>query len=784
MRAYRSAALTGIVVGTITSAIALTPVGLAIEDGLGLRWLFQLRGPTETPTDVVIVNTNDLSSSQLESHHAALPQNCLERLRQSRKDRRPRCLYTHLVDSLVRRGALVIVFDIFFGEPGLVEEDEELAAAIGRAGRVVLLQRLELETMGSSDFVGESLSSPIPALSDAAIGLGPFPLPKVPARVSQFWAFKASAGDVATLPAVALQVRAAAWLGHFIRRVSRAEDDGLGNSLQYPAELGGAQEIDRIMRRLRRELRADPAISDRLYRELESEDAPETSDDEKVLLTALARLYSGEDSYFLNYYGPPGTIRTIPGYAILGETASAGPGREFDVAGKVVFIGPVELSAAVQRDGFYTVFSRADGVDLSGVEIAASAFANLLSDQTLRRPNSLSIVVILIMGCILVGVGAYRRSGIKFAAATSGVTFLYTGAAVLLFVERDFWIPVILPPISQFVTVGFCLALRAGILRWPSRSVYGVCLLTDIEKFTETTEKFKPRSTRLFERLSLRLGVRNTPLMKALKKYFKRLSSVVEAHEGEVLHQIGDSMICIWRTREPQHGAERGRDVERSQDVREQVCAAALEIHQNVETFNKTITIFDKKGERLTFPTRIGIDIGGFEIGHFGGTFRSEFDVVGDPANTASRVEQLNKHLGTNILASQSVVRGLDRRFVVRRVGTFILSGKREKTRVCEIVRREDPPRQSRDKFFLLFEDALLSYVKAAWRSKRLPTAVKKLAWLKVAEEFKALQAAYPGDGPTEFFKDRAQRYSEVPPDCAVWPIRTVSEESDHSKGR
>ena len=157
---------------------------------------------------------------------------------------------------------------------------------------------------------------------------------------------------------------------------------------------------------------------------------------------------------------------------------------------------------------------------------------------------------------------------------------------------------------------------------------------------------------------------------------------------------------------------------------------------------------------------------------------------MGDPANTASRVEQLNKDLGTNILASESVVRGLDRRLVVRRVGTFVLSGKIEKTKVCELVRWEDPPKQARDSFCLSFEGALLSYVKAARKSKWLPAGDKKLAWSRVAAEFEALQTAYPSDGPTEFFKKRTQRYSEVPPDGAVWPIRMESKEMDQLEGR
>ena len=45
-----------------------------------------------------------------------------------------------------------------------------------------------------------------------------------------------------------------------------------------------------------------------------------------------------------------------------------------------MFIGQSEL-INLHDDGFATAFSRADGIDLSGVEIAATAFANLLDGR-------------------------------------------------------------------------------------------------------------------------------------------------------------------------------------------------------------------------------------------------------------------------------------------------------------------------------------------------------------------------------------------------------------------
>ena len=51
----------------------------------------------------------------------------------------------------------------------------------------------------------------------------------------------------------------------------------------------------------------------------------------------------------------------------------------------VVFVGYGETEELEQIEHFATVFSSEDRGDLSGVEIAATAFANLRDDRTLRE---------------------------------------------------------------------------------------------------------------------------------------------------------------------------------------------------------------------------------------------------------------------------------------------------------------------------------------------------------------------------------------------------------------
>ncbi len=52
----------------------------------------------------------------------------------------------------------------------------------------------------------ERLVLPNRLLAESAVAHAPFPLPKVPVRVSQYWTFKTGTGDTPTLPIVAFQV--------------------------------------------------------------------------------------------------------------------------------------------------------------------------------------------------------------------------------------------------------------------------------------------------------------------------------------------------------------------------------------------------------------------------------------------------------------------------------------------------------------------------------------------------------------------------------------------------
>ena len=117
-----------------------------------------------------------------------------------------------------------------------------------------------------------------------------------------------------------------------------------------------------------------------------------------------------------------------------------------------------------------------------------------------------------------------------------------------------------------------------------------------------------------------------------------------------MMGRAGDSAMCVWTAPGDRSFAGflgRRAGAGRTSDTRARAnaCEAALEIRETLDRFN----------ERHATPlrTRIGVHVGEVAMGPVSG----EYHVVGDVPNTASRIEGLNKLLGTTILASEAVVR-------------------------------------------------------------------------------------------------------------------------------
>jgi adenylate cyclase len=125
-------------------------------------------------------------------------------------------------------------------------------------------------------------------------------------------------------------------------------------------------------------------------------------------------------------------------------------------------------------------------------------------------------------------------------------------------------------------------------------------------------------------------------LVPMLNVYLNAMSEVVNAHGGTVGGFIGDAVVAYW-------GAPVA-DAEHAQHA----LTAAIAMSKTSQTQREEAR---KRG--LDFGrTRIGVHTGVASLGSFGGAGHLEYMAHGDVVNTSSRLEGVNKFLGTNIAVS------------------------------------------------------------------------------------------------------------------------------------
>jgi hypothetical protein len=147
---------------------------------------------------------------------------------------------------------------------------------------------------------------------------------------------------------------------------------------------------------------------------------------------------------WLNYYGPPGTLQPVR-YV----DATNQPSGYFK--GRYVFVGSGTMSqyAREHSDQFRTPYTRWHSQYSSGVEIVATAFLNLLHDESLQRlPAGIEMLTLLLLGAAAgFGLGwCQPRSAALFGIlAAGGIAAL----AIALVQPTHTWFPWMIPVVVQ-----------------------------------------------------------------------------------------------------------------------------------------------------------------------------------------------------------------------------------------------------------------------------------------------------------------------------------------------
>jgi adenylate cyclase len=633
----------------------------------------------------------------------------------------PRSVHGQLIEQLVERGASAIVFDMDFQRSKSDEDDAEFARAVAAAERVVLFERLNGKRQPIYDMDGqqtgtiwiEELVPPIPVLAEAAKALAPFPVPKVQVNVYQFWPFKPSAGDVATMPAVALQVLALPVQQRWMELLEQSGASGIDALARTPAGVGRAAGIQRQMLVLRSAFARDPGLADRVRELAADRGRTPLTGEEHRLITALTGLYAGGDNRFLNFYGPPGSIPNIPYNAVLrGGFATIAP-TALDLTGKVVFVGFSDLYDPGQPDRFYTVFTNDDGVDLSGVEIAATAFANLLTDRSIRPAGSLETAVILLLVGFLLGSGIYLLSAIIAVPLALLLSGLYIGAVQYAFNSMDLWLPLAIPilvqlPIALFVGL-LAQYLTEARSRRQLKSVFGQYVPPEIveEMSRNPDEDFSVEGEsrelsvlfcdiRSFTTISESLAA--DELKQLLNYFFTPMTRIIFEKRGTIDKYVGDMIMAFWGA--PIHDPEH----------RQYAVDAALDMLDKLDDMQAEL----RERNWPAINIGVGINTGMMNVGDMGSEYRRAYTVIGDAVNLGSRLEGLTKYYGVRLIVSETTAEGLDS-MALRCLDRVKVKGKNEPVTIYEPVCRTRDASSECKAELDSWEEALAAYYGQRW---------------------------------------------------------------------
>jgi len=166
-------------------------------------------------------------------------------------------------------------------------------------------------------------------------------------------------------------------------------------------------------------------------------------------------------------------------------------------------------------------------------------------------------------------------------------------------------------------------------------------VLTDLAGFTTLVEQAEPEL-----------------VVALLNEYLDGMTRIALAQEGTLDRIVGDAMAVMFSApvAQPDHAQRAVR--------------CALEMDRFATGFSARVACEDVPLR----GTRIGVSSGTVIVGHVGSRDRLDYRALGDPINTAKRLEDANRYFGTRVCVAAATVARVPG-FVGRRLGLLQLAG-------------------------------------------------------------------------------------------------------------
>jgi adenylate cyclase len=202
---------------------------------------------------------------------------------------------------------------------------------------------------------------------------------------------------------------------------------------------------------------------------------------------------------------------------------------------------------------------------------------------------------------------------------------------------------------------------------------------SDIEGFTSHSERIAP-----------------DVLVHQLGDYFAILSRQLRSHSGTIDKFIGDGLLGFFNAPE---------NVPHHENL---ACRATLRALEELAS---------QDGAAVAFRTRVGLHCGEVLVGNIGTPDRFAYTVLGDVVNTTSRLENLNKVYGTQILASGEVREQAGTDFEWRHLDRVTVAGRKTSMEIHELIGFTGPATEARCLDRDLYEEGLAHYFARRFRA-------------------------------------------------------------------
>ena len=322
---------------------------------------------------------------------------------------------------------------------------------------------------------------------------------------------------------------------------------------------------------------------------------------------------------------------------------------------------------------------------LPGVEVHAQALEQILSGHFLQRPSWATAVeaITIIIGVLLVGLLSLRTKSLVAAMVSAALLAGVIGGGWFAFRGYGLLLNTVTPALMLIAT--FVLGslihhfisereqrwIKAAFSRYvsPNRVTHLVdnpdamelggrrqeCsfIFTDLAGFTTLMESIDPAVA-----------------VALLNAYLDEMVGIAFRHDGTLDRIVGDAVAIMFSAPVPQP------------DHRARALVCAMEMDDFAHRYSAEL-----RARGIAFGnTRIGIHTGEVIVGNFGGSTMFDYRALGDPVNTAARLEGANKYLGTTICISEETLRGCPEETAARPVGRLVLKGKTHPLTVYEPV--------------------------------------------------------------------------------------------------